>query len=275
MKLLRMLREGRALLPIDHPPDFAARWGHAQPPARAIVRIIERHADAQRAYLRRLAAFRDDLATIPALPEGVQPGWRQNWFPPLDGISLYGALAAGRPRHFVEIGSGHSTLFARRAIADHATGTRIISIDPFPRADVAGVADEVHRARLESIDLSVFDRLEPGDVVLFDGSHRVLQNSDVTVFFLDVLPALPPGVLVGIHDIFWPNDYPVSWRRRYYSEQYILGVYMMAHGDAFPLVLACNWAARALREECRVCLTTDGLRRAGDVSGCTLWFRVP
>lgn len=45
------------------------------------------------------------------------------------------------------------------------------------------------------------------DVVFLDGSHRVFMNNDASVFFLDGLPRLPPGVLVGVHDIFLPEDY--------------------------------------------------------------------
>ena len=79
------------------------------------------------------------------------------------------------------------------------------------------------RQPLEAVDASEFGALTAGDVVFFDGSHRVFQNSDVTVFFLEILPALPPGVLVQIHDIFWPVDYPPAWADRYYSEQYMAG----------------------------------------------------
>ena len=65
-------------------------------------------------------------------------------------------------------------------------------------------------------------------MVFFDGSHRTLMGSDVTVFFFEVLPALPPGVLVHIHDIFLPYDYPQEWRWRHYSEQYLLAAVLLA-----------------------------------------------
>ena len=48
-------------------------------------------------------------------------------------------------------------------------------------------------------------------MVFFDGSHRTFMNSDATVFFLEVLPTLPAGTLVGIHDIYLPDDYPADW----------------------------------------------------------------
>ncbi|HEV7517344.1 MAG TPA: class I SAM-dependent methyltransferase, partial [Thermoanaerobaculia bacterium] len=67
-----------------------------------------------------------------------------------------------------------------------------------------------------------------GDVVFHDGSHRVFQNSDTAVTFLDVLPALAPGVALGVHDVYLPWDYPPQWARRYYSEQYLLAAYLLA-----------------------------------------------
>jgi hypothetical protein len=78
--------------------------------------------------------------------------------------------------------------------------------------------------------------------VFFDGSHRVFMNSDVTTFFLDVVPRLPRGVLVGVHDVYLPDDYPPDWARRYYSEQYILAAMLLASELLEPL-LPCWYAS--------------------------------
>jgi hypothetical protein len=56
--------------------------------------------------------------------------------------------------------------------------------------------------------VAIFDRLQAGDVLFLDGLHRGFMNSDVTGFMLDVLPRLRPGVLVYVHDIPLPWDYP-------------------------------------------------------------------
>lgn len=65
------------------------------------------------------------------------------------------------------------------------------------------------------------------------------MNSDVTVFFLDILPRLPAGILVGIHDIFLPYDYPPQWGERFYSEQYLLAAYLLAEGSHIEIELPC------------------------------------
>src|SRR5262245_52540208 len=108
----------------------------------------------------------------------------------------------------LSIGSGHSTKFARRAVVDYGLPTQITSIDPHPRAEIDALCHRTIRKPLEETDLNVFDELEPGDVVFFDGSHQYFMNSDVTVFFLDVPPRLKPGTLVQVHDNTLPYDYP-------------------------------------------------------------------
>ncbi len=88
----------------------------------------------------------------------------------------------------------------------------------------------------------MFDSLEAGDIFFFDGSHRAFMNSDVTVFFLEVLPRLKPGILVHIHDIFLPDDYLPWWDQefyphRYWSEQYVLAASLLAGHKNYEVVL--------------------------------------
>jgi hypothetical protein len=83
----------------------------------------------------------------------------------------------------------------------------------------------------------VLDEIRSGDILFFDGSHRAFQNSDVTVFFLEVLPSLPSGVTVQIHDIVLPEDYPPEWHTRLYSEQYLLAAMLLAKESPFRTLL--------------------------------------
>ena len=173
-----------------------------------------------------------------------EPSWVNDWLPALDGAAIYAFIRSRAPSLYIEIGSGHSTKFAARAVRDGRLRTRIVSIDPQPRADMEGLCDRVLRVPLEAADLSVFDELSGGDVVFFDGSHRTFMNSDATVFFLEVLPRLADGVLVGVHDVFLPYDYPRDFADRYYSEQYLLAAHLIAGNPAFEPVLPTFYASR-------------------------------
>jgi hypothetical protein len=262
---------------INYAPDFKTRWGSGLPPAKHVLRILEGKSEQQKQQLEAFATLSPFLSAIKwdEPEDSPEPRWHQPWFPPLDGISMYSLVAQRKPYRLIEIGSGNSTKFARRAIKDHGLHTTITSIDPQPRAEVNAICDLVIRKPLETCDLSLFEGLSERDIVFFDGSHRCFQNSDVTVFFIEVLPALKPGTLVGIHDIYWPDDYPPDWVARYYNEQYMLGAYMLALRDKFPLVLSNAWAGPNLAAFARRCLNPSTLAEVRNVGGGALWFEVP
>ena len=189
------------------------------------------------------------IALDPESENDAAPYWYNDWLPPVDGISIYGLLATLKPRRYVEVGSGHSTRFARRAISDLNLATKIVSIDPKPRSEIDSICDEIIRMPLEELPKDFWNEMSPEDLLFVDNSHRSLPNSDVTVFFLEVLPALPGGMVYGLHDIFLPYDYPEGWMPRYYNEQYLLQVYLNggAAGDEIMAPMGWIWRRPNLR----------------------------
>jgi hypothetical protein len=243
--VLRSLMGERRLLVLDHPVKPVPRYPHPRSSHQRLEALLcENEADYAK-LLDRFVAFGDDLSAIPAQPsaDAREPHWMNEWQPPLDGIALYCLLRLHRPERYFEIGSGVSTQFVRRAIVDGETDTLVTSVDPKPRADIDQLCDRIIREPLENVDLAVFDDLTSGDVLFFDGTHRAFMNSDVTVFFLDLLPRLPGGVLVGIHDVYLPFDYPHDVVDRYYSEQYVLAARLLAEGHAAHIVLPAAFVA--------------------------------
>jgi hypothetical protein len=182
----------------------------------------------------------DALRRIPVEPDERTPSspcWNNPWFSGLDAVALYGFIAAATPRLYLEVGSGVSTRFARRAIIDNGLDTRVVSIDPEPRVGIDGLCDSTVRQRLEDAGEDIVEGLRPGDIVFFDGSHRVFTNSDCVVAILELLPRLPAGVFVHFHDVFLPYDYPVEWNDRYYSEQYLLAAWLLGGGNRLQIEL--------------------------------------
>jgi len=228
---------GSQSITLDYPVRPDPRYGYGRPPHPALQRMIEGGTAGYEARLRSFLAYADDLGRI-ALDSADpgQPSWHNGWFQGLDAIALYCMLAEAKPTRYVEIGSGNSTKFARRAVEDHDLATRIRSIDPAPRSEVDALCDEVIRQPFEEVDPGHLSDLEAGDIVFFDDSHRCFTNSDVTVAFLELLPSLPPGVLVEFHDIFLPWDYPPQMSDRYYSEQYLLATALL-FGERLEVVL--------------------------------------
>jgi hypothetical protein len=206
---------------------------------KLLIERIERNRPAYEALCREIVADRGNLAAVTAKGEGEAPIWASGYMPPLDGMALYTLTRTLRPKTYLEIGSGNSTKFVRKAIRDHGLATRIVSIDPEPRAEIDALCDEVIRAPFQDVADDVIGRLGGGDILFQDGSHRSMTNTDTTVFFTEFLPLVPKGVTYGIHDIFLPDDYPEHWHRRFYNEQYVLAAYLLggAGGDeiVFPV----------------------------------------
>ena len=88
--------------------------------------------------LRSFACFEQQLRMIPLEPGGndAEPHWLNAWIPGLDAVSLYAFTAQKNPGVFLEVGSGNSTKFVRKAIDDHGLKTKIVSIVPFPRVEI-------------------------------------------------------------------------------------------------------------------------------------------
>jgi len=225
---------------LDYPVAPSPRWGHGKPPHAGLYEIINRERERYRRRLQQIVELSGWLAAIPLDPDEQHPehpAWRNPWFSGLDLAALYMFVATTKPRRYVEIGSGWTTKIARRAATDHQVALHITSIDPNPRAEIDPLCDRIVRAPVETADKRLFAELGEGDILLIDNSHRVFTNSDCVVMFLEVLPALAAGVLVHVHDIFLPYDYPPEWNDRYYSEQYLLAAFLLAQGPHLQIEL--------------------------------------
>jgi hypothetical protein len=227
---LRHIRNGDQAIYLDYPFKPKPRYGWGSKPHQEILQIVEANRRVYLDFIDRFRSFVAGLKNIPVeKPEDVHsPYWMNGFVQGLDAVSLYAFPSLFNSQLYIEIGSGNSTKFVKKAITDGASKSRIISIDPNPRAEIDSLCHEVIRERLEDISLDIFDQLAENDILMIDNSHRCFQNSDVTVVFLDILPRLKRGVLIYIDDIYLPNDYPMEWNNRYYSEQYLLAVLLMA-----------------------------------------------
>lgn len=256
--------------------DEGPRYGYGRPPHERLQAILARGDGDYRKVLEGFGAYREELRAIPVTKPGpAQAFWSNMSLFGIDGVSLYCYGRQLAPRRYLEIGSGNSTLFVDRARRDGSIDMEIISIDPGPRFEIDAVCDRVIRAPLETTDLAVFSELREGDMVFMDGTHRVFTNADATVFFLDVLPELPPGVLVGIHDIHLPDDYRPQHTDHYYSEQYLLACYLLAEADWLRTSLPCWYVASRpeLSPLAESLLPEDALSLPGrDARGVTFWL---
>ncbi len=154
-------------------------------------------------------------------------------FEGLDAELLYMMIRSMKPRRIIEIGSGFSTCCMLDAIEANRQENPDYNVDykvydPYPLDDLSTLRSDVvsiHRTPAQELSPEVVANFEPGDVFFIDSSHVLAIGSDVSHLFLNILPVLPCGVLIHVHDIFLPSDYPRRWirdARLFWNEQYLL-----------------------------------------------------
>jgi predicted O-methyltransferase YrrM len=208
--------------------------------------LAARFRAAETRFLETLARIDAHAAALLAigLDAPPLPRWDQDWFPRLDAATAYILVRDLAPRRIVEVGSGHSTRFMARAIADGRLATKLTSIDPKPRATIAGLPIERLATRVEEAGLAPFAALAPGDVLFIDSSHRRAPGNDIAFLYDDVVPRLPEGAFLQIHDVFLPDAYPAGWAWRRYDEQELVAALLDSGG--FELLWSSHYAAARL-----------------------------
>ena len=226
--VLRRLEPDRTLVLTEYPTHPRPMWGWGNPPNPWLVELLDQSMDDVTALATELNELAEWCTTIPRHPTaGNRLAWENKSWAPIDAVMQVHALKTRRCATYLEVGSGFSTMFARRAIEDFDLPTRIVSVDPMPRADIDAICDEVIREPFEDVITDALGRLAPGDVFLFDGSHLSTMASDAAVLFSGPLESIPEGVLLGVDDIYLPDDYHPTWVERFYGEQYLVAAWLL------------------------------------------------
>jgi predicted O-methyltransferase YrrM len=168
----------------------------------------------------------------------------------VDAEMLYSMVRHYKPRKMIEIGSGFSTYLAAQALLknDTADGVRcqFTAIEPYPNdvlaAGFPGMT-RLLRDKVQTAALAEFEALEENDILFIDSSHVLKIGSDVHYEYLEILPRLKKGVIVHIHDIFLPAEYPREWvfkHQRFWNEQYLLQAFLMFN-DSFEVLFGGSY----------------------------------
>jgi hypothetical protein len=170
-----------------------------------------------------------------------------------DALVAYCMIRHFQPRLIIEVGSGFSSLVAAEAIARNKNSA-LICIEPFPldflRQGFPGLHSLIEK-KVEDIDLEFFSQLHSGDILFIDSSHTVKIGGDVNYLFLEVLPRLEPGVIVHVHDIFFPFDYRRDWvmdEFRFWAEQYLLQAFLTFNSE-FEVLMANGYLGHRHMED--------------------------
>ena len=191
--------------------------------------------------------FRDEYSQLPTTPIGEAPRFYLNnsLFGGIDALVAYCMVRHFQPRLIIETGSGFSSLLLAEAAAKNNVAS-LICIEPFPqkflKVGFPGL-DRLIEKKVQDVDLEFFSQLQSGDILFIDSSHTVKIGSDVNYLLLEVLPRLKPGVIIHVHDIFLPFEYPRDWvmeEFRFWTEQYLLQAFLTFNSE-FEVLMANNY----------------------------------
>ena len=219
---------------------------------------VEIDLERARTLLERLAPFGAECHW-PDTPgaTGAYYGSNEN-FGFSSAALLHAMIRSHRTRRVIEVGSGYSSLIALAALQANGGDWRFSSIEPYPSRWLRdALAREGGRAALlerqaQRVDPQLFDELAENDLLFIDSSHVSQLESDVNFLFLRVLPRLRPGVLVHVHDIYLPYEYPAAHffgdNKMFWNEQYLLQA-LLAGNPGFEVLLPAFLVQSTLGEE--------------------------
>jgi len=168
-----------------------------------------------------------------------------------DADLWYNVIRHYKPARIVEIGSVHSTRVARLAIAKNGAVNASYNcdhtcIEPYEMPWLEKLGIIIKREKLEDTDHAIFTDLGENDILFIDSSHMIRPGGEVLMEFLQIIPRLKPGVIVHVHDIFTPREYPARWLKepRFWNEQYLLEAFLSDNAE-WDILLAGNYLAHA------------------------------
>jgi predicted O-methyltransferase YrrM len=215
------------------PPDAPKPWP-----------FLAADPSAYASLLSELAPFLRDLpAELPL---------HNTWYGGADAALLYAMVRKLKPARVVEVGCGYSTRIlcaACRHNEAHAPPADVLCIDPLPRREWQDLPATFDRRPVQQTPIERFARLGPNDLLFVDSSHVLKMQSDVLFLLAEALPILSPGVVVHVHDIFTPYDYPpeFSLDTCHMNEQYALEC-LLANSPGWQVLLPLHHLHRAKPE---------------------------
>ena len=184
---------------------------------------------------RQLALLPDLARETQAAPFADQPtdqvryAYDNGFFDAGDALAWFGMLRLRRPPRVIEVGSGWSSAVLLDTIdATDGWEPEVTFVEPYPERLQQLVREEddalLYPMGVQDVPRELFATLQPGDVLFIDSTHAAKIGSDVNLLLLEILPQLAAGVLVHIHDIFYPFEYPSGWvyGGRAWTEAYLL-----------------------------------------------------
>jgi predicted O-methyltransferase YrrM len=223
-----------------------------------------------------LLPFMEEMPFAEAPKDRLRYGFINNSYGYGDAAILYAMIRKHKPKHIIEVGSGWSSACILDTIDLHLKGNcRLTFIEPFPKLLMSLIGNTkkkytLYESGVQQVALDVFRELNAGDILLIDSTHIAKSGSDVCFEINEVLPVLKPGVLVHIHDMFWPFEYPRQWvvdDNRSWNEVHMVRAFLQ-NNEKWRVLMFNDYVAKIHPE-----LIEKTLPRFNINSGGSLWLQ--
>jgi len=248
-KFLEFAPPGHFYSPIPDPFELEKRRIELFDTSPTSLPGIHLHAESQLALLERIRNLSGefpycDPQIVGRPDENCRYTVDNQFFIEPDAFTLYSFIRCFQPKRIMEIGSGYSSaliLDTTEQFLDYSP--ELVFVEPYPdRLKKLLRSKDASRMRVleapaQSLAIGEFSPLSASDVLFIDSSHVGKCGSDVLHLLFNVLPRLSQGVLVHIHDMFWPFEYPESWyyEGRCWNEAYLIRA-MLTFNSAFEIL---------------------------------------
>lgn len=209
---------------------------------------LDMNVEAQLELLKQFQ-FQSELLKLPFEKETELRYYYNNpSFFPGDAEYLYSIIRLLKPRRIIEIGSGNSTLMMleainRNRVEDTSYSCDLTCVEPYEMPWLEKLDIKVKRKKVQDIDKAYFSTLEENDILFIDSSHMIRPDGDVLYEYLELLPLVKSGVVVHVHDIFTPADYPDDYFEKdivFINEQYLVEAFLSMNPH-FEIIGALNF----------------------------------
>lgn len=146
-----------------------------------------------------------------ALPSYFDPDVRNLGlgFGEVEGHFAYAMVRNFKPAVVLEVGAGVSTYYLKAAL-DRNGGGRLVAIEPYPLGPLVAKCrrESIDLRKTSAADLTVSEvnalAAEGPLMVSIDSTHVLRLDGELPNLLLNILPALPSGTVVHLHDVTWP-----------------------------------------------------------------------
>ena len=210
---------------------------------------IDLKEEEQIDLMKKLCAeYYSEIPFTKTVKTGYRYSYDNKYFTHADATSLFFMMRYFKPNMIIEAGSGFSSAVMLDTNAHFLDGNvQFTFIEPYPKRLYSLLSDqdrksvEILESDLQDIPLHYFEKLGKNDFLFIDSTHVSKTGSDVNYFLFEIFPKLKSGVIIHIHDIFYPFEYPKDWvidgnGRFGWNEAYILRAFLM-HQNQYEIIL--------------------------------------